>query len=374
MPSPSRGPPCAGVGGWDSSPGTARPAARSATCYPSGAARRWHPAPGPASGLRAPPCTRPRCWWRCRCRGRPRRRRRSGEDDDPPAVLTPLHALGALQAVELHRGELLVARLAHPVDQRRNGHPPLLPPKLLVQLEQLVVELGHQLLPDDSLLGQLRIDPPELLDGFAPHRLEPGPGLLNHGAGLPRPRLEVVFADHLLQEVVLGPGAAVLERGDLVLEGLHLLDVGDAPVVQPLLVDLGFAGHRVDLPLQALLLPEHRIHAEPELPQAALRVLHRGPGIRHLLALLQLALPSLQSVDRAVELLEFQQPIQATHRTKRSRGPCERTRHLGFGQAQVKVSCSVWGDTGAIRRAWCGVARPIPKRPARARTRSATSS
>src|SRR4029453_10420511 len=164
-----------------------------------------------------------------------------------------------------------------------------------------------------SLLGQLVLDPLELRDGLSPHRLEPGPGLMDQGAGLSRPGFEVVPADHMLQELVLGPGTALPERGDLVLEGLHLLDVDDAAVVEPLLVGLGLTGHRIDLPFQALLLPHYGIDAHPELPQAAPRIPHGGPGSSHLLALLQLALPDLQPVDGTVQLLEFQQPIQAAH-------------------------------------------------------------
>ena len=103
-----------------------------------------------ARGRGAPRCTRRHCSSRRRCPrrsrrapGRPRwrstptpagpgspaRRRRSagsGEDHDPPAVFTPLHAVGALEPVELDRRELLVTGLADAVDDRRGADAVLL--------------------------------------------------------------------------------------------------------------------------------------------------------------------------------------------------------------------------------------------------------
>ena len=52
-------------------------------------------------------------------------------------MLTPLRALDALQSVEVHGRELLVASLADAVDQRHRGHASLLRAEVLVELEEL---------------------------------------------------------------------------------------------------------------------------------------------------------------------------------------------------------------------------------------------
>ena len=55
-------------------------------------------------------------------------------------MLTPPDPIGLLELVELHRGELLVAALAHTVDQRRGAHTLLLGAKVLVELEELGID------------------------------------------------------------------------------------------------------------------------------------------------------------------------------------------------------------------------------------------
>src|SRR5262245_66327289 len=87
---------------------------------------------------------------------------RRSDDQDPPAMLAPLHALRAFEPVELHGRELFVASLTHPVDERRGADPLLLSSEVVVQVEQLGVALLRELSPRRTLFLDLPAVRPQL--------------------------------------------------------------------------------------------------------------------------------------------------------------------------------------------------------------------
>src|SRR4029453_8664757 len=107
------------------------------------------------------------------CREPPRRSAGSDEDDDPTAVLTPLDALGALQAVELDGRERLGAGLAPPIPDRGRAAAVLLLAQVLVELEQLLVERGREGLSLRTLggdVGRGRVELPHRVPARLPDR------------------------------------------------------------------------------------------------------------------------------------------------------------------------------------------------------------
>src|SRR5439155_8316077 len=102
------------------------------------------------------------------------------------------HAALSLQARELHRREFLVASLAHPVDERRRAHAALLPPKVLVELEEVFVERWDEPFALACPFRERFRDVLELMDRVAGDLREPVSRLRGLGLGLFDPRFEVL--------------------------------------------------------------------------------------------------------------------------------------------------------------------------------------
>ena len=225
-----------------------------------------------ARGRGAPRCTRRHCSSRRRCPrrsrrapGRPRwrsrrRRRRAGVpprgavavQDQAKTTIRRQYSHLFTPSVRLSRSsstaELLVTGLADAVDDRRGADAVLLPPQVLVGSSSSSSTSGT-IAARSSRRAAAR-------SRSSCSRTESPPSASTRAraswtsVSAAVPGVEVLAPQHLFEELVLGPRAALLQGGDLVLEGLEFLRVGDRTVVHPLLLGGELEVHRLDLVLE----------------------------------------------------------------------------------------------------------------------------
>jgi DNA repair photolyase len=228
---------------------------------------------------------------------------------------------GAFEPVEDDRRKLLVAALAHAVDQRGRRNALFLGPKVLVQLEELPfdrrcdrVPLPVSLVQLGRHLGKLPLlipgDPVDL-------RAELGDDLTD----LCHLRLELLTLLHQYEQLVLAIASAAPQILDFVLQGAELLGIRDAAVVKALLFIGGLAVERVDLVLEPTLVAVELVRAEPELSEACLGGVGLVPRSIDPLPGLEQGSPRDQTVDRGVDLLELEEPVHAAHRERSLQAP-----------------------------------------------------
>src|SRR4030095_7775937 len=141
---------------------------------------------------------------------------------------------------------------------------------------------------------------------------------------------DVLLADQLLEQIVLGARATILQARDLVLQRLELLRVGDRAVVHAFLLGVELVAHRRDLVLERGRRARDRVRRQAELPEAGVGLLHLLAERRELLAGLELFAAVFQAVDRRVEVLQLEDPVQSAHRSAR----------VADAERYTSVSCS----------------------------------
>jgi DNA repair photolyase len=236
-------------------------------------------------------------------------------------VLAAPDAVGALEPVEDDRRKLLVAALAHAVDERSRRDALLLGPQVVVELEELLVDRRCDGVPLPVSRLQLGRDLGELPLLILGDTVDLGAEMGDDLTDLCHVRLERLTLFHQHEKLVLAFASASPQIFDFVLQGPELFGIRDAAVVEALLFVGGLAVERVDLVLEATLVAVQLVCSKPELSEARLGGVGLVPRGIDLLPGLEERSPRDETVDRGVDLLELEEPVHAAHRERSLQAP-----------------------------------------------------